>query len=194
VATRLPRHQSGSRRPGHSFEAYAEGTLGTLTPAAGHAAVNRIAQWRGWAGPNDGDAPPPVTGSYQQLRGTLPLGWQANHLNQTAAYGNLIPRSEGLTVGMAGDVLTKPGSPHWAFHRSLEKEFWDDYRENGRFYGQTPTNAQYGAASERALRAGGFSPAQASHLAAQAAAERAAYGLDEAAPIPGNIPRTIWKW
>jgi hypothetical protein len=113
-------------------------------------------------------------------------------LNQKAVYRFDIPEPDALTVAMQGNVITQPGSPHFAFHQSLE-QFWEDYREGNKLYGQKPTNAQYGQALERALRAGGFSPAQASGLATQAAAERAAYGLDEEAPIPGDIPRRIWK-
>lgn len=57
----------------------------------------------------------------------------------------------------------------------------------GPLHGSTPTNAQYGQALQRALEAGGLSPADAADLAAQAARQRAAYGILESAPVP-NIP------
>jgi hypothetical protein len=123
------------------------------------------------------------------LSGTLPAGWQANHLNQTAAYGETIPRSDGLTVVMQGNAITDVGSPHYEFHRVME-QFLEPYRRDNERYGALPTNVQYGQAVERALIAAGFTRTQASQLAQQAAAERAAYGLDEAAKvmrIPGRI-------
>ena len=43
-----------------------------------------------------------------------------------------------------------------------------------------------------ALIAGGLSPAQATELAARAAAQRAAYGLSESDFVP-EIPKAIWR-
>jgi hypothetical protein len=105
-----------------------------------------------------------VMGRYGKLSGTLPAGFQANHLNQNAVYGSLIPEKEGLSVAMEGNIITQPGSPHYNYHRSLE-QFWDQYRPGGSLQFRMPTNAEYGEASRRALIASGFSPAQASDLA-----------------------------
>jgi hypothetical protein len=55
-----------------------------------------------------------------------------------------------------------------------------------------PTNADYGEAVRRALIASGLSPAQASNLAAQAAAQRAAYTLSESEAVP-HVPEAIWR-
>jgi hypothetical protein len=74
-------------------------------------------------------------------------------------------------------------------HQSLE-QFWNQYRRGGTFFQLTPTNAQYGQALQDALQASGYSPAQASDLAAQAAAQRAAYGLNELDQVP-QIPGRI---
>jgi hypothetical protein len=132
-----------------------------------------------------------VTGPYGKLSGTLPPGSQANHLNQNAVYEGIIPEKEGLSVAMRGNILTEPGTPHHSYHRSLE-QFWDQYRPDGSLESKMPTNADYGEAVRRALIASGLSPAQASELAGQAAAQRAAFGLSESAAVP-RLPVEIWR-
>jgi hypothetical protein len=127
---------------------------------------------------------------YGSLRGTLPRGFQANHLNQNGVYGGFIPKDEGLSVAMRGDIIAEPGTPHYNYHRSLE-QFWEQYRDGGSLESKMPTNAEYGEAVKQALIAAALSPAQASDLAEQAAAQRTAYGLSESAAVP-RIPRAIW--
>jgi hypothetical protein len=134
----------------------------------------------------------PRTGSYselvEELKGT---GLQANHLNQNAAFRDVIPHEEGLSIGMRGNAFDEVGSPHYEFHSSLE-EFWGQYRNAGASFGTRPTNAQYGVALENALVHSGYTPSQAAAIAAEAAAQRAAYGLSPTAPvprIPGKLPR-----
>jgi len=139
--------------------------------------------------PGDSFAPKtaPRTGGYKDLTAELKgTGEQANHLNQNAAYEGIIPKNDGLSNAMRGNAFTEPGTPHFEFHKSLEG-FWNQYRKGGELFGKTPTNAQYGQALENALKAGGLSPAEAAELAAQAARQRAAYGLLETAEVP-NIP------
>src|SRR5208337_5291756 len=108
---------------------------------------------------------------YGELRGTLPEGIQANHLNQNAVFESVIPQNEGLSVPLEGNTITEPGTPHYNFHQTLE-QFWEPYRRGGELYGQVPTNAQYGEALHNALQAAGYSPAQAADLANQAATQR----------------------
>jgi hypothetical protein len=132
-----------------------------------------------------------VTGPYGKLSGKLPEGWQAHHLNQNAVYGGSISLNKGFSVGMKGDIIAQPGTPHYLYHRSME-QFWDRYREGPGVGSKMPTNAEYGEASRRALIASGLSPAQASDLAAQAAAQRAASGLSESQSVP-RIPLPIWR-
>jgi YD repeat-containing protein len=126
---------------------------------------------------------------YGELGGSLPEGFQANHLNQNAVYKGVIPPDEGLATSMQGNAFTEPGTPHYNFHQSMEG-FWNQYRSGGIFEGQRPTNAQYGQALQQALQAGGYSRAQASNLAAQAATQRAAAGLAETDLVP-RIPGRI---
>jgi hypothetical protein len=132
-----------------------------------------------------------ATGPYGKLSGTLPPGYQANHLNQNAVYRGIIPADEGLSVALKGDIITRPGTAHYNYHRSLE-QFWDQYRKGGTLEYKKPTNAEYGEGVRRALIASGLSPTKASELAAQAAAQRAFYKLDESAVVP-DIPRAIWR-
>ena len=132
---------------------------------------------------------------YGDLSGTLPEGFQANHLNQNAAFeldqaGNeVIPQEEGLAIGMQGNAITEPGTPHYNFHQSLE-QFWNQYRRSGAFFQLRPTNAEYGQALQQALQSAGYSSSQAADLTAQAAAQRTAYGLGEFDLVP-RIPRQI---
>jgi hypothetical protein len=132
---------------------------------------------------------PPRTARYGTLRNELAAGEQANHLNQNAAFRDIIPGNEGLSVGLRGNAFTKVGSPHYEFHRSLEG-FWNQFRRDGARFGHWPTNAEYGQALEQALRAAGLSNADAATIAAQAAQQRAACGLAPNAPVP-RIPRKI---
>jgi hypothetical protein len=125
---------------------------------------------------------------FRDLSGNLPRGVQANHLNQNAAFKSIIPREEGLAVGMRGDAFIDRGTPHYEFHKSLE-QFWEQYR-TGPLRGLRPTNAQYGQALQRSLEVGDFSAEEASSLATQAARQRRAFGLadDDLVPrVPGRI-------
>jgi hypothetical protein len=131
-----------------------------------------------------------VTGPYGKLSGKLPEGWQAHHLNQNAVYGRVIPRKEGLSLGMKGNAFSDQGTQHYAAHEWLEQQLWSQYRPGGSLYFAKPTNANYGEALRDSLVAGNYSPEQASDLAAQAAAQRAEYGLSETEYVP-RIPRRL---
>jgi len=133
-----------------------------------------------------GTGEPPVQ-SYGDMAGTLEPGFQANHLNQNAAFRDVIPRDEGVVVAMRGNAFTEPGTPHYEFHRSLE-QFWDQFRPpGGARIGELPTNAEYGAALQNALHAGSVSPSEAARLADAARAHRVVYGLTDDLPVP-RIP------
>lgn len=94
-----------------------------------------------------------------------------------------------MSVGMWGDAITEPGTPHYVFHQSLE-QFWDPYRNNGGHEGRIPTNAMYSEALQRALQSAGRSPEEASYLARQAATQRAKYGLRETDPV-SRVPNRL---
>jgi RHS repeat-associated protein len=133
----------------------------------------------------------PKIGPYKELRKTLPKGEQANHLNQNAAYRDVIPEDQGLAVGMRGNAFTEPGTPHYEFHKSLEK-FWDQFRKGGSQAGTTPTNAQYDDALKEALKSGGFSGDEAAKLAREAASQRASHGLKPGDPVP-RVPGKMYQ-
>jgi hypothetical protein len=121
-----------------------------------------------------------------ELRGT---GLQANHLNQNAAYGSVIPSEKGLSIGMEGNALRDVESAHYRFHSVLE-DFWDSYRPGGDMYPQPPANADYDLALRSALRAGGFSRGDAAYIARQAAAQRTEFGLAPNDPVP-QVPKRL---
>jgi hypothetical protein len=132
-----------------------------------------------------------VTGPYGKLSGKLPEGWQAHHLNQNAVYGRVIPRKEGLSLGMKGNAFSDQGTQHYAAHEWLEQQLWSQYRPGGSLYFAKPTNANYGEALRDSLVAGNYSPKQASELAARAAAQRAEYGLSETEYVPRIARRRV---
>jgi hypothetical protein len=126
---------------------------------------------------------------YRNFRGRLPQGWQANHLNQAAAYESVIPRDQGAASPMRGDAIRHPGTQHYRFHASLEA-FWDQFRQGGARAGQRPTNAEYARALEQALLQSGHTAAETNVLVGDAARERASVGLRESDPVP-RIPGRI---
>jgi hypothetical protein len=81
------------------------------------------------------------------------------------------------------------GLTHYDFHDYLET-WWDQYREGGALAGQTPTNAEYGEALQRALEFSGTPPVTAAGYANAAAQQRGLYGLSESAFVP-KIPEDI---
>jgi hypothetical protein len=127
--------------------------------------------------------------SYAEMTGKLDKGFQANHLNQDAAYRQVIPSDKGAAVAMRGNAFTDIGTPHYEFHRSLEL-FWQQYRKGGALFGKTPTNGEYGRALRDALSKAGFDPKTVGQLVKEAAANRAAYGIRENDPVP-RIPSRL---
>jgi len=132
-----------------------------------------------------------LTGTYGELKGTLPPGYQANHINQYAAFKKILSRNDGFSVGMRGDIITEPGTPHYKFHRSLE-EFWDQFRDDGSRREEMPTIAEYHQATQKALVASGFTPEQASYLVEKAANDFTSKGISLSEQVP-EIPIAIWR-
>ncbi|MCU0522658.1 MAG: hypothetical protein MUF84_18450 [Anaerolineae bacterium] len=132
------------------------------------------------------------TGSYREMRDALRgTGLQANHLNQDAAFRGIIPRNEGVSVGLRGNAFTEAGTEHFLYHGSLER-FWPPYRSGGALFGARPTIAQYEAAVASAMREAGYSPGSAAEIARRAAAQVAGRGLGQSSPvprIPGILPQ-----
>jgi len=172
----LPEARIGGAAVGAVEKRAAEAALQAARAAADSPALTRAAEQL-------------VTGPYGTLSGSLPPGFQAHHLNQGAVFNKFIPRAKGLSLAVEGNALTGQGTQHFTLHQSLE-QFWDQFRRGGNRYPSTPTNAEFGEAARQSAIAAGFSPAQASDLAAKAVAERATYGLSETAAVP-RIPGRI---
>jgi hypothetical protein len=124
----------------------------------------------------------------RELSGTE---FQANHLNQNAVYGGIIPEEEGISVESRGNAFHDPNTPHYDFHTELEG-FWEHYRKPNELYGTAPTSAQYDAALRKALARAGYPSDIAARLADRAAAQRLAYGLLPEHPVP-KIPRRLYR-
>jgi len=125
-----------------------------------------------------------IVGEYGKIAGTVP-GHQAHHMNQDAAFESVIPNEKGLAIVLWGNILTDKGSPHYLAHQELET-FWNKYRK----LEISPNNGQYQVALVKSLIAAGFSPTEANDAAAQAAAQRIAYGLTDDKNVP-NVPQRI---
>lgn len=88
-------------------------------------------------------------------------GYQANHLNQDAAFSHdgagrsIIPSKDGVAIPLYGDAFNDVGSEHFIFHAHLEN-FWDQYRQGGALAGRRPMLDTYNAAVENALRSAGI--------------------------------------
>lgn len=130
-------------------------------------------------------------GDFSKKQWKLPKGTQANHLNQDAAFRDVIPSNEGAAVGMRGNAFTEPGTSHYEFHKSLES-FWDQFRDEGERFGERPTNREYADALDKALRDSGLPDQEVSALKAEAQTNREAYGLSDSDLVP-RIPGKIWQ-
>jgi hypothetical protein len=134
----------------------------------------------------------PVVMPYGQMTGRLPEGYQANHVDQNAAFRSQIPRDAGSSVALMGNAFTDIDSEHYNFHESLENDFWNDYRKDGDSYGELPTCAEYDVAMKSALQKSGFSPEESDSIVLKAQEARATHGLtgESLVPrIPGRLPQ-----
>jgi len=154
-------------------------------------AFSMLGKGIGWLLEDAAEGAVPRLAPYGEMKGTLPEGFQANHLNQNAAYRDVIPTNEGLANSMEGNAITEPGTPHYDFHNSME-QFWDQYRRGGENFGLTPTNGEYGIALQQALEDAGYSAEDAANLTEQAAQQQIQYGLTESDPVP-RIPGLIYQ-
>lgn len=111
-----------------------------------------------WVDPFGLEKQGPAMGPHGKLKND-PSPGQSHHLNQDAAYRDVIPREKGAAIKLEGNAFTEPGTPHYEAHRSMEK-FWDQYRRGGELNGQLPTNTQYTQALKRSLESSGLPSGQ----------------------------------
>ncbi|MEY0436757.1 RHS repeat-associated core domain-containing protein [Providencia huaxiensis] len=114
---------------------------------------------------------------------------QSHHLNQDAAYRDVIPTNKGAAIKLEGNAFTEPGTPHYNAHNSLET-FWNDYRRGGALYGELPTNLQYTLALKHSLQSAGLTARQVTQAVRSSIQNRLQYGLlggQNVPRIPGRI-------
>jgi hypothetical protein len=127
--------------------------------------------------------------SYKNMRNNPNVTGQSHHLNQDAAFRDVIPKNDGLCVELEGNAFRDVGSPHYSAHKNLES-FWNNFRSKGDLYGDTPKISDYNSALYDSLRAAGLSDAQAKIAVQNAVKQQSQYGLvgDSFVPrIPGRI-------
>jgi hypothetical protein len=122
---------------------------------------------------------------YDTLSRRTDLAGQAHHLNQTAAFWDVIPSSQGSSIKLQGNILTDAGAPHTRAHQSLE-EFWNQYRGTDII----PTNLEYTRALQHSLRLAGLTESQVQQAVRAAIRERVEYGLLGGIPVP-RVPGSI---
>lgn len=126
-----------------------------------------------------------VIDAYGTLSKNSNIPGQAHHLNQTAAFHDVIPKSAGQSIKLEGNILTDAGAPHTMAHQSLEG-FWNGFRGTA----TVPTNLQYTSALQQSLRAAGLSEAQIQQAPRSSIRERLQHGLlggMELPRVPGPI-------
>lgn len=123
--------------------------------------------------------------SYGKLSRQTNLPGQAHHLNQTAAYRDVIPTRQGASIKLEGNILTDAGAPHTTAHQSLEG-FWNQYRGTE----LVPTNLEYTRALQQSLRAAGLPESQVQQAVRAAVNERVNAGLLGGQEVP-RVPRPI---
>jgi hypothetical protein len=127
--------------------------------------------------------------SYKNMRNNPDITGQAHHLNQNAAFRDVIPKNDGLSVELEGNAFKDIGSPHYSAHENLEN-FWNNFRPRGDQYGGVPTISDYNSALYDSLRAAGLTDIQAKSAVQGAIKQQSQYGLasDSLVPrIPGRI-------
>ncbi|HEM6907243.1 hypothetical protein [Providencia stuartii] len=114
---------------------------------------------------------------------------QSHHLNQDAAYRDVIPTNKGAAIKLEGNAFTEPNTPHYNAHNSLET-FWNDYRRGGALYGELPTNLQYTLALKHSLQSAGLTARQITQAVRSSIQNRLQFGLlggQNVPRIPGRI-------
>jgi RHS repeat-associated protein len=125
---------------------------------------------------------------YGKLKNILG-GGQAHHLNQNAAFQDIIPSDKGIAIKLRGNIFTQKRSNHYKAHKSLEG-FWDQYRRHGAKFGTRPTNLEYTRALKESLKTTSLSASQVNAALRAAIKQRVEYNLLGGAEVPA-IPRKL---
>ena len=130
--------------------------------------------------------------SYKNMRNNPDVTGQSHHLNQDAAFRDVIPKNDGLCVELEGNAFRDVGSPHYSAHENLES-FWNNFRSKGDLYGDTPKISDYNSALYDSLRAAGLSDAQAKVAVKNAVKQQSQYGLEGNSFVPRTPGRINFK-
>ncbi|MDP4147487.1 MAG: type IV secretion protein Rhs [Bacillota bacterium] len=174
----VPADVGGSLKGGFDFGGFMKGSLSEIKDTLKSA----------WTF-NKGQAEVPVVDEYGILKNNDSITGQAHHLNQNAAYRDVIPRDKGLSVRLEGNAFTQSGTSHYGAYASLEN-FWNQFRRGGEKYGEVPTNLEYSKALFDSLQGAGFTRNEALDITRQAMIQRVQYGLLGGEPVP-RIPGKI---
>ncbi len=126
---------------------------------------------------------------YGILKNDKTVSGQAHHLNQNAAYRDVVPSEKGISIKLEGNAFTQPGTPHYNAHESMEG-FWNQFRRGGDRYGEIPTNLEYLKAVFDSMQNSGFTRQEALDITRQSIKQRLEYGLLGGEPVP-RIPGRI---
>ena len=111
---------------------------------------------------------------------------QAHHVAQNAIYGDIVSKSEGITISVEGNVFTDLGSLHNGMHTFSESKL-DAFREAGTL----PTNAEYIAIAAQGLQSLGYNEVVVKYVMDCVIQQQLAHGLLPDMPIP-KMPRKIY--
>jgi RHS repeat-associated protein len=128
-----------------------------------------------------------VVDAYGNLSRDPSISGQAHHLNQDAAFREVIPTAQGASIKLEGNAFADAGTPHYEAHADLEG-FWDQFRPVGST--APPTNLEYTKALADSLRAAGKNEAEVQQAVRAAIQQRVDYGLLGGMPVP-RIPGRI---
>ena len=114
--------------------------------------------------------------SYRNMKKGSSKDLQAHHLNQNAAFSEVIPSNEGLAVMLTGNAITDKGSQHYKVHASMER-FWDNYRDARGGPNKSAKIGDYNRALYNSLLEGGLSKPDAAFAVRRAYEQQRQYGL-----------------
>ena len=177
--------QSGARAQGAALDAAGVRQDADVSAALSGQRAGELAEGAGETS-SDSDI---LIDSYKNMRNAPDVIGQSHHLNQDAAFRDVIPKSDGLCIELEGNAFRDVGSPHYLAHENLEN-FWNNFRSKGDLYGETPKISDYNVALYNSLRAAGLSDNQAKVAVQNAVKQQLQYGLtgDSFIPrIPGRI-------
>ena len=127
-----------------------------------------------------------TTGSHGLLKKDKNKG-QSHHLNQNAAYKNVIPTENAIAVKAKGNAFKDIDSEHYNAHESLEK-FWNSHRKDN----TRPTNLEYTKALKKSLEDAGYDKLEVKELTKKAIRDRIKYGQlggNFVPRVPGRLPQ-----